>query len=140
MATACIVGLATITPASGYVGLMPALLIGAVAGIVVFMAERLVLTFKRVDDAFSVVACHEVGGSSGILLLGLFAQYTINPAGLTSTNGAHINGLAFGDPGFLGRQLIADLAIVAFVMVATLLLGLLLRPTIGLRVTEKRGS
>jgi len=138
MATACIVGLATITPASGYVGPMPALLIGAVAGVVVFLAERLVLTFKRVDDAFGVVACHGVGGALGILLLGLFARYTINPAGLTGTNGGHINGLAFGDPGFFGHQLIADLAIVAFVMVATLLLGLLVRSTIGLRVTESQ--
>jgi Amt family ammonium transporter len=136
MATACVVGLATITPASGFVGPMPAILIGAAAGVVVFMAERFVLTFKRVDDAFGVVACHGVGGGLGILLLGLFAQYTINPAGLTSTNGARINGLAFGDPGFLGHQVIADLAIIAYVMVVTWLLGLLVRSTIGLRVKE----
>jgi Amt family ammonium transporter len=137
MATACIVGLATITPASGFVGPMPALLIGAVAGVVVFMAERLVLTFKRLDDAFGVVACHGVGGGLGIILLGVFAQYTINPAGLTGSNGAHINGLAFGDPAFLGHQVIADLAVVAYVMAVTWLLGLLVRSTIGLRVAEK---
>lgn len=137
MATACVVGLATITPASGYVGAMPALFIGAAAGVVVFMAERLVVRFARIDDAFGVVACHGVGGSLGILLLGVFAQYTINPSGLTSSNGARINGLAFGDPAFLWHQLIAIVAVVAYVMIATLLLGLLVRATIGLRVDEK---
>jgi ammonium transporter len=137
MATAGVVGLATITPASGYVGPMPALLIGALAGAVVFLVERAILKVKRFDDAFGVVACHGVGGSLGILLLGVFAQFTINRGGLTGSHGGHINGLAFGDPAFLGRQVIAILSVVAYTMVVTGLIGLLVRATIGLRVSVK---
>lgn len=141
-ATGAIVGLAAITPASGFVGPMAALVIGAAAGAVGFWATQLVLKWKAVDDAFGVVACHGVGGTLGMLLLGVFVQYSINPAGLTRSGGGHISGLWFGNAGFLGDQVIAVAAVIAFTMAMTYLIGLVIRATVGLRVTseqEERG-
>ncbi len=136
VATGAVVGLATITPASGFVGPMPALFIGAAAGVVCYLATRAALHFTRFDDAFGVVACHGVGGTLGMLLLGVFANYRINPAGLTRINGTPIWGLVFGHIEFLGDQIVAVLAVIVFTMIMTYLIGLLVRATIGLRVSE----
>ncbi len=136
-ATGAIVGLATITPGSGFVGPMPALFIGAAAGVVCYLATRAVLRIKKLDDAFGVIACHGVGGTLGMLLLGVFAHYTINPSGLTGTSGAALNGLVFGQAGFFGDEVIAVAVVIAFTTIMTYLIGLLVRSTIGLRVPEE---
>lgn len=136
MATGGVVGLATVTPTSGYVGAMPALAIGALAGVVCYLATRVVAHYVRFDDSFDVVSCHGVGGALGMLLLGVFAHYTINESGLTGSNGGHINGLVFGHAGLLGHQVIAVVTVVGFTMALTYLLGLLIKVTIGLRVPE----
>lgn len=136
-ATGAIVGLATITPASGFVGPMPALFIGGAAGVVCYMATRAMLRVKRLDDAFGVVACHGVGGTLGMLLLGVFAHYAINPSGLTARNGAQLNGLFFGHAAFFGDQVIAVVATVSFTIVLTYLIGWIVQVTIGLRVSEE---
>ena len=137
-ATGGIVGLATITPASGFVGPMPALFIGAAAGVVCYLATRVALRSKRFDDAFDVVACHGVGGALGMLLLGIFAHYTVNPGGLTGRYGAHINGLIFGHAALLGDQLLAVVATVGFTMAVTYIIGVVVQATIGLRVPEEQ--
>ncbi|WP_298337285.1 ammonium transporter [Ferrimicrobium sp.] len=136
IATGGVVGLATITPASGFVGPMPALLIGALAGVVSFSAARLLLRWKRFDDAFGVVACHGVGGSFGMLLVGIFADYRSNPAGLVRTNGSHINGLIFGHWASLGDQAIAVIAVIAFTAVVTFVILIVIKAANGLRVPE----
>ncbi|MHB1800068.1 MAG: ammonium transporter [Actinomycetes bacterium] len=138
LATGGVVGLATITPASGYVGPMPALFIGAAAGVVCYLATRVALKFARFDDSFDVVSCHGVGGVLGMLLLGVFADYTVNPSGLTGSHGAHINGLVFGHAGFLGDQVVALVATVGFTMAVTYVLGLIVRATVGLRVPDEQ--
>lgn len=66
-----VVGLAAITPASGFVGPMPAILIGLVAGALCFFAVRF-RVWMKVDDSLDVWAVHGVGGSWGILATGLF--------------------------------------------------------------------
>ena len=136
-ATGAIAGLATITPGSGFVGPMPALYIGAVAGLVCYLATRAVLRIKKLDDAFGVIACHGVGGTLGMLLLGVFAHYAINPSGLTGKTGTALNGLVFGQAGFFGDEVIAVAAVVAFTIAMTYLIGILVRSTIGLRVPEE---
>ncbi len=138
LATGAIAGLATITPASGYVGPMPALLIGAVAGTVCYLAIRAKPRFKRIDDAFGVFGAHGVGGVLGMLSVGVFAHYTINPSGLTATDGSHLNGVIFGDAALLGYQIIAICATVAFAMVATYCIAAIVRSTIGLRVGDEQ--
>jgi len=106
--TGSIAGLATITPAAGYVSVPVAALIGIVSGVVCYGA----ITLKNKmnwDDALDVWGVHGVGGTLGILLLGLFASTAVNPSGA--------DGLFYGNPGFLGKQAAAVLgfSIYAFV-------------------------
>lgn len=82
--TGSVAGLATITPAAGYVTPMAALIIGVVAGLVCFYAVGLAKTLQW-DDALDVWGVHGVGGITGVLMLGLFAT--------TSANAAGVNGL-----------------------------------------------
>ena len=85
--TGAVAGLATITPAAGYVTVGSAALIGTMSGIVCYLAVE----FKnrmRWDDALDVWGVHGVGGIFGTMLLGVFATTTINPG--------TINGLAYG--------------------------------------------
>jgi Amt family ammonium transporter len=89
--TGAVAGLATITPAAGYVSPVTAVLIGCAAGGVCYLAVALKNRLK-LDDALDVWGVHGVGGSLGILMLGLFATKSFNPAGT--------DGLFFGNAGF----------------------------------------
>ncbi|HHN72562.1 MAG TPA: ammonium transporter [Thermopetrobacter sp.] len=71
--TGTIAGLATITPASGFVGPVAALIIGAVAGVVCFYMVELVKHRLRIDDSLDVLAVHGVGGATGTILVALLA-------------------------------------------------------------------
>jgi Amt family ammonium transporter len=138
VATGVIAGLATITPAAGYVGPMPALAIGATAGAVCFAATRLARRLTRVDDSFGVVAVHGVGGILGMVMVGVFADYATDPRGLTTRSGRHLNGLVFGHAALLGHQVVAVAATVGFTMIVTYGIAILIRLTIGLRETDDR--
>jgi Amt family ammonium transporter len=96
--TGSIAGLATITPAAGYVTLPVAVLIGIVAGIVCYGAISLKNKLEW-DDALDVWGVHGVGGILGVLMLGLFATTAVNSAGA--------NGLFHGNPSFFFKQLVA---------------------------------
>ena len=89
--TGAVAGLATITPAAGYVSPTTAVIIGCASGAVCYAAVAL-KNRLRLDDALDVWGVHGVGGTLGILLLGLFATKTFNPAGA--------DGLLSGNPGF----------------------------------------
>ncbi len=78
--TGAVAGLATITPAAGYVSPVTAIIIGCAAGAVCYGAVALKNRFK-LDDALDVWGVHGVGGSLGIVLLGIFASKAWNPAG-----------------------------------------------------------
>jgi Amt family ammonium transporter len=96
--TGAVAGLATITPAAGYVSPSTACLIGVIAGIVCFGAVQLKNRLGW-DDALDVWGVHGVGGFLGIVLLGVFATTTFNPNG--------VNGLLHGNPHFFFIQLLA---------------------------------
>ncbi|MCU0294094.1 MAG: ammonium transporter [Thermoanaerobaculaceae bacterium] len=96
--TGSIAGLATITPAAGYVTLPVAVLIGIVAGVVCYGAITLKNKLQW-DDALDVWGVHGVGGILGVLMLGLFATTAVNTAGA--------NGLFYGNPSFFLKQLAA---------------------------------
>jgi Amt family ammonium transporter len=98
--TGAVAGLATITPAAGYVSPTTAVIIGAVSGIVCYFAVEMKNKLHW-DDALDVWGVHGVGGFLGILMLGLFANSAFNPAGT--------NGLLYGNPGFFFKQLVAVL-------------------------------
>ena len=78
--TGAVAGLATITPAAGYVSPITAIIIGCAAGAVCYGAVALKNRLK-LDDALDVWGVHGVGGSLGIILLGIFASKAWNPAG-----------------------------------------------------------
>ncbi len=96
--TGAVAGLATITPAAGYVSVKAAVAIGILSGIICYFAVALKNKLKW-DDALDVWGVHGVGGMLGIICLGIFGSVTINPAGS--------NGLLHGGSGFFGVQLLA---------------------------------
>src|ERR687887_460174 len=94
-AAGAVAGLVAITPASGFVNVLAAVLIGAGAGVVCYGAIQLKNRLMKVDDALDVGACHGIGGTWGAIATGLFATEAIN---------AGANGLFYGNPGQLGVQ------------------------------------
>lgn len=96
--TGAVAGLATITPAAGYVSPTTAVIIGIVSGIVCYYAVAL-KNKLMLDDALDVWGVHGVGGMLGIILLGVFASLAFNPAGT--------DGLLAGNSSFFFKQLFA---------------------------------
>ncbi|MBK7254358.1 MAG: ammonium transporter [Ignavibacteria bacterium] len=96
--TGAVAGLATITPAAGYVTTTSAVIIGILAGLVCYFAVALKNKLGW-DDALDVWGVHGVGGMIGIILLGVFGTVAVN------ANGA--NGLLYGDSGFFIKQILA---------------------------------
>lgn len=123
-----VAGLVAVTSAAGYLSPLPALLLGAAAGIVCLFAIRLKFRF-RYDDSLDVVAIHYFGGLIGMLFIGLLAATAVNPAVL------HQGLLMGGGIGQLGRQALGVVAATAFAFTATYAIAWALRATIGLRVT-----
>ncbi len=93
-ASGAVAGMVAITPCAGYVGPMPALLIGAIAGFVSVSAVQLKFRFGY-DDSLDVLGIHGVGGLVGMVLLGLFAERsaTGGASGLLLGGGVHLFGL-----------------------------------------------
>lgn len=127
-ATGAIAGLATITPAAGFVGPMAALLIGLTAGAVCYYAISLKFKFGY-DDSLDVVGVHGIGGVLGTLGVGIFASKAINEAAG--------NGLLYGNPSLLGVQVIALLVVVGFSFVASIAIFKVVDMLIGVRVSEE---
>ena len=80
--TGTIAGLATITPASGFVGPVGGLVIGAAAGTVCFYMVNVVKTRFKIDDSLDVLAVHGIGGGTGILMVSVFAATEYGGLGL----------------------------------------------------------
>jgi len=99
--TGSVAGLATITPAAGYVSPQSAVWIGIISGVVCFYAVALKNRLQW-DDALDVWGVHGVGGFIGIVMLGVFATKAYNAAGA--------DGLLAGNPDFFVRQCVAVLA------------------------------
>ena len=127
-ATGSIAGLATITPASGFVGPMPALVIGVLAGAVCYVSLNMKGKLGY-DDSLDAFGVHGVGGILGTLGAGLFAEKLINPAGA--------DGLFFGNPHQLVVQVMAIAVVAVYSFVVSIVLLKLIDWTIGLRVTEE---
>jgi Amt family ammonium transporter len=127
-ATGSIAGLATITPASGFVGPMSALIIGLAAGAVCYVALNMKTKFGY-DDSLDAFGVHGVGGIAGTFATGLFAQTLINPAGN--------NGLFFGNQQLLISQMIAISITAIYSFGITAIILKVLDKTVGLRVDEE---
>jgi Amt family ammonium transporter len=127
-ASGAVAGLATITPASGFVGPFPAIIIGLVAGALCYYAINL-KTKLGYDDSLDVVGVHGVGSTWGIVATGLFASKAINAAGN--------NGLFFGNPSLLGIQALSVVSVWIYSFAVTFIILKVLDWTMGLRVSEE---
>jgi Amt family ammonium transporter len=126
IATGMVVGLAAVTPASGFVTPLTAMVIGAVAAFLSYYAMRL-RDKRKLDESLDVWACHGIASSWGMIATGLFATVAVN------SNGA--NGLFFGNPAQIGIQIFAVMVTIIFCFSVTYVLAKLLSWSVGLRVT-----
>jgi len=127
-ASGAIAGLATITPAAGFVGPNSAVLIGLIAGFVCFVAVN-VKTRLGYDDSLDVVGIHGVGGVVGTLLLGVFASTAVNPAGA--------DGLLAGSIVQLGKQTLGVVVVCVYAFAVSWLLLKAIHGTMGLRLSPE---
>ncbi len=127
-ASGAIAGLATITPAAGFVGPVSAIIIGLAAGVICYMAVTLKDKLGY-DDSLDVVGIHGVGGLTGTICLGLFASKAINPGG--------VNGLFFGNPQFLFTQLYGIVAVGVYTLVVTWIIMKAIDVAMGFRVSSE---
>lgn len=126
--TGAVAGLATITPAAGFVPLWAAAVIGIVAGLVCYYAVALKNKLGW-DDALDVWGVHGVGGVLGTILLGVFATSAINPM-VTS------QGLIFGETSFFFKQVVAVVGASAYAFIFTYLMLALINLITPVRVSE----
>jgi Amt family ammonium transporter len=127
-ASGAVAGLVAITPGSGFVGPLSAIIIGLAAGAVCYLAINLKSRFGY-DDSLDVVGVHGVGGTLGAFATGLFASKAINPAGN--------DGLFFGNASLLGTQALSVVVASVYSFVVTWTILKILDRTMGLRVTEE---
>jgi len=127
-ASGAVAGLVSITPASGFVGPIAALVIGALAGIICY-GGILLKSRLGYDDSLDVVGIHGLGGMWGTLATGLFASTLINPHGA--------NGLLLGNPDQLRIQIITVIATAIFAFAMTAIILTVIDKLIGLRVDDK---
>ncbi len=127
-ASGAVAGLVAITPAAGFVGPVPSILIGIGAGVICYIAV-LLKDKMGYDDALDAFGIHGIGGTWGALATGLFASKAINPAGA--------DGLLFGNPGQLGIQALSVAISWVVAFGGTYALLKLVDVTVGLRVTKE---
>jgi len=130
-ASGLVAGLVAITPCAGFVGGMAPVYIGLIAGAVCALAVSLKFKFGY-DDSLDVVGVHLVGGLAGSLLLGFFADATINPAG---ADGVFLGG-GFG---LFGKQVLAVLATLVWSFAVTFGIVFVLSKVLpgGVRVSDE---
>lgn len=130
-ATGAVAGLATITPASGSVGPLGAIILGLLAGLICFYAVSLVKGKWHIDDSLDVFAVHGVGGIVGSILLAIL----VSPV---------FGGNGFAEGMTMGSQLVAQLlgvgVVAAYSAVVTLIIGYMVAMVIPMRVNEEQES
>ena len=125
--TGAVVGLVAITPAAGYVTPLAGIPIGIVGAAISYYA-MIVRGKSQLDESLDVFACHGLGGTWGALATGLFATVAVNSAGA--------NGLFYGNPMQVVKQIVAILAVWSFTFVMTFVIAKVVQATMGLRVSK----
>jgi Amt family ammonium transporter len=131
-----VAGLVAITPAAGFVGPMPALLIGFIAGAFCFWMVARVKARFGYDDSLDAFGVHGAGGTLGAILTGVFATSAVNPIFKDAQGNALPSGWLDGNAHQLLNQLIGVVIAWALAIVGTLVILKIVDVTIGLRVTE----
>jgi ammonium transporter, Amt family len=131
-----VAGLVAITPAAGFVGPMPALLIGLIAGFFCYTMVAKVKARFGYDDSLDAFGVHGAGGTIGALLTGVFASSAINPIFKDAKGNVLPSGVIDGNPHQLLNQTIGVLIAWVLAIVGTLIILKIVDVVIGLRVTE----
>jgi Amt family ammonium transporter len=126
--TGMVAGLGTITPASGFVGPLGALVIGLLAGVICFLATNYLKRTLKIDDSLDVFPVHGVGGMLGITMSGIFVSAGLGGAGFAE-------GMGTGSQ--VGVQLIGVVAVLAWTVVVTFVVLKVVDAITGLRVTAE---
>jgi len=127
--TGTIAGLATVTPAAGFVTPLSAIIIGALASIFCYSAVAIIKPRFGYDDSLDAFGVHGIGGMLGSILVGVFATKTVNAAG--------VNGAAYGNWPQLLTQLMAVVVVFVYTLVVTFAVYKLVDLFIHVRVTDK---
>ncbi len=127
--TGMVAGLGTITPASGFVGPLGALLIGALAGIICFIATNFIKRALQIDDSLDVFPVHGVGGILGTLLVGVLVAEQFGGAGLG-------DGMTIASQVWIQVQGI--LAVLVWTVIVTFIILQVVKLVVGLRVDEQQ--
>jgi ammonium transporter, Amt family len=127
MVTGVVGGLATVTPASGFVGPLGGVILGALGAIVCYQAVELVKHRLKIDDSLDVFAVHGVGGILGTLLAAVLATPVLGGAG-------YAQGVTMADQAL--TQAIGVVAVVAWSGLMAFVLAIVLQRTMGLRARE----
>jgi ammonium transporter, Amt family len=125
--TGAVAGLATVTPASGFIGPLGGFVCGVIAGLVCFEAVMLIKTRLKIDDSLDVMAVHGIGGITGTLLTAVLGAPALGGLGLST--------LTIG--GQLGVQAIGLAVAAGWTAVVTIVIVLIVRRCVGLRVHEE---
>ena len=128
-ASGAVAGLVAITPAAGFVSVIPAIIIGLLVSVFCYIAAAIIKPKLGYDDALDAFGVHCVGGIWGALATGLFASKAVNVAGN--------NGLFFGNPHQLYVQAVAVVVTLFYAIVGTFVIYKIIDATIGMRVVEK---
>ncbi len=128
----CVAGLVAITPASGFVSPMSAIVIGLIAGAFCFYMVVKVKSWFGYDDSLDAFGVHGAGGTIGALLTGLFARSAINPV----FGAGKATGVLEGNTHQIWNQAMGVAIAWGLAIVGTLLILVLVDKTIGLRVSE----
>ncbi len=125
--TGSIAGLASITPASGFVGPIGAVIIGLVSGYFCYVAVGFVKNALKIDDSLDVFAVHGLGGTLGILLLPFLIGSNLGGVGLSEGQTVM---------SFFNTQLTGTISVLIFTAIMTAIIALILRSFFGLRVDD----
>ncbi len=132
-----VAGLVAITPAAGFVGPMPALLIGLIAGVFCYVMCAMVKARFGYDDSLDAFGVHGVGGTIGALLTGVFATSLINPVFKDPQGRALALGMIDGNFRQVGNQAVGVLIAIALSAVGTYAILLVADLALGLRVSPE---
>ena len=127
--TGAVAGLVAITPAAGFVSVIPAIVIGLLVSVFCYIAVAYVKPKLGYDDSLDAFGVHGIGGIWGALATGLFASKAVNPLGS--------DGLFFGNPHQLYVQFIAVAVTIVYSAVGTFIIYKLVNFIVGMRVSEK---
>jgi len=134
----CVAGLVAITPASGFVGPMAAIVIGLIAGVVCFAMVVKVKSHFGYDDSLDAFGVHGVGGTLGAILTAVFATKLVNPIFKDAQGGALGSGMVDGNFSQIYNQLVGVGVAVVLAVVGTLAILKLVDMVIGLRVSPEQ--